>query len=116
MAAAGADQVKVTGHKTVRSMDQTQADKTNEAAPLDISGDANNVVIRIRQDQAQRFERITATLEISVPKGSSVEVHGAPAIWILTTLRALSPSLRTMPACVSKILAARREWNWAAAM
>jgi DUF4097 and DUF4098 domain-containing protein YvlB len=73
---AGADQVKVTGHKTIRSMDQTQADKTNEGAPLDISGDANNVVIRIREDQAQRFERVTATLDISVPRGSSIEVHG----------------------------------------
>ena len=75
-AAAGADQVKVIGHKTIRSMDQAQADKSNDAAPLEISGDPNNVVIRIRQDQAQRFERISATLEISVPKGSSVEVHG----------------------------------------
>lgn len=75
-AGGGADQVKVTGHKTIRSMDQAQADKSNEAAPLDISGDPNNVVIRIREDQAQRFERISATLEISVPKGSSVEVHG----------------------------------------
>jgi len=75
-AALGADQVKVVGHKTVRSMDQTQADKTNEGTPLEISGDANNVVIRIRQDQAQRFERITATLEINVPKGSSIEIHG----------------------------------------
>jgi DUF4097 and DUF4098 domain-containing protein YvlB len=73
---AGTDQVRVTGHKTIRSMDQTQADKTNEGAPLDISGDANNVVIRIREDQAQRFERVTAALEISVPKGSSIEVHG----------------------------------------
>ncbi len=70
------DQVKVIGHKTIRSMDQTQADKSNDAAPLEISGDANNVVIRIRQDTGQRFERITATLEISVPKGSSIEFHG----------------------------------------
>lgn len=73
---AAADQVKIIGHKTIRSMDQTQADKANEGAPLEISGDANNVVIRLREDQAQRFERITATLEISVPKGSSVEFHG----------------------------------------
>ena len=72
----GADEVKVVGHKTVRSMDQARADKSNEAAPLDISGDPGNVVIRIREDQAQRFERISATLEISVPKGASVEVHG----------------------------------------
>jgi DUF4097 and DUF4098 domain-containing protein YvlB len=71
-----ADQVKIIGHKTVRSMDQAQADKANEGAPLEISGDANNVVIRIREDHMQRFERVTATLEISVPKGSSVEFHG----------------------------------------
>jgi DUF4097 and DUF4098 domain-containing protein YvlB len=76
VAGGSADQVKVTGHKTIRSMDQTQADKANEGASLDISGDANNVVIRIREDQAQRFERVTATLEINVPKGASVEVHG----------------------------------------
>lgn len=75
-AAGGADQVKVIGHKTIRSMDQTQADKSNDAAPLEISGDPNNIVIRIREDQAQRFERISATLEITVPKGSSVEFHG----------------------------------------
>ena len=75
-AAAGADEVRVSGHKTVRSTDQTQADKSNDAAPLDISGDPNNLVIRVRRDQSQRFERISATLDISVPKGSSVEVHG----------------------------------------
>jgi DUF4097 and DUF4098 domain-containing protein YvlB len=75
-AASGADQVKVTGHKTIRSMDQAQADKSNDTAPLEISGDPNNVVIRIREDQAQRFERITAALEISVPRGASIEVHG----------------------------------------
>lgn len=75
-AGGGADQVKVIGHKTVRSLDQAQADRSNDAAPLEISGDPSNVVIRIRQDQAQRFERISATLEISVPKGSSIEVHG----------------------------------------
>jgi DUF4097 and DUF4098 domain-containing protein YvlB len=74
--AAGADQVKVIGHKTIRSMDQKQADSSNDGAPLDITGDASNVVIRVRQDQAARFNSISATLEISVPKGSSIEVHG----------------------------------------
>ena len=75
-AAAGTDEVRVSGHKTVRSTDQVRADRSNDAAPLDISGDPNNIVVRIREDQAQKFERISATLEISVPKGSSIEVHG----------------------------------------
>ncbi len=75
-AAAGGDMVKVTGHKTIRSMDQKQADKGNEDSPLEITGDANNVVIRPHQDQARGPNRVSATLEINVPKGSSVEVHG----------------------------------------
>ncbi|MEO8049202.1 MAG: DUF5668 domain-containing protein, partial [Acidobacteriota bacterium] len=73
--ALGADEVKVAGHKTIRSRDRAQADKSNDIAPLDISGDANNVVIRLRPE-SHTIERITATLEITVPKGSSVEVHG----------------------------------------
>jgi len=73
---AGADEVKVSGHKTIRSMDQAQADKSNQAAPLEISGDASNIVIRVREDRGQRFERISATLEINLPKGASIEVHG----------------------------------------
>jgi len=75
-AAAGADQVKVVGHKTIRGREQKQADASNDASPLEVTGDANNVTIRVRQDQASGYNRISATLEISVPKGSSIEVHG----------------------------------------
>lgn len=75
-AAASGDMVRVTGHKTIRSLDQQQADKSSDAAPLEIAGDANNVIIRMHQDQARGPNRVAATLEISVPKGSSVEVHG----------------------------------------
>ena len=85
---------------------------------LDISGDANNVVIRIREDQPQRFERIAsnATLEISAClRGRASKSTATPAIWISTTLRDPSISRRTMPAYDSRILAARREWTSVAA-
>ena len=48
----GKDMVKVTGHKTIRSLDQKQADLGNDDTQLEIAGDANNVVIRLRQDRA----------------------------------------------------------------
>ena len=72
----GADMVKVTGHKTIRGLGQKEADKSNDTSPLEITGDANNVVIRLQSGADAEFGRVSATLEINVPKGSSVEVHG----------------------------------------
>lgn len=71
-----ADSVKVTGHKTIRGLGEKEAERSNEGSPFEIGGDANNVVIRVQPDQAGRSGRVSATLEISVPKGASVEVHG----------------------------------------
>ena len=70
------DSVKVTGHKTVRGLGQKEAGERNDASPFEISGDANNPVIRVQTEQPGRSGRVSATLEISVPKGASVEVHG----------------------------------------
>ncbi|MDP8990338.1 MAG: DUF4097 family beta strand repeat-containing protein [Acidobacteriota bacterium] len=70
------DAVQVTGHKTIRGLGEKEAERTNDASPFEITGDANNVVIRVRPDPSGRPGRVSATLEISVPKGASVEVHG----------------------------------------
>jgi DUF4097 and DUF4098 domain-containing protein YvlB len=72
--------VKVTGRKTVRSMDQNAADATDRESPFELAGDPNRVVIRTNQDRTNavlgRPSRITAELEITVPKGASIEAHG----------------------------------------
>jgi DUF4097 and DUF4098 domain-containing protein YvlB len=73
---SAAGMVKVTGRKTVRSLDQSRADQANDDTHLEIAGDANNVVIRLQQDRARPLRTVSATLDISVPKGSSIEVHG----------------------------------------
>ncbi len=70
------DSIRVTGHKTIRGVGQKEADQRNDASPFEIEGDANNPVIRVQTDQAGRSGRVSAMLEISVPKGASVEVHG----------------------------------------
>jgi hypothetical protein len=70
------DSVKVTGHKTIRGLGQKEADQSNGESQFEITGDANNVVIRVQPDRAGRAGRVSATLEIGVPKGASVEVHG----------------------------------------
>ena len=75
-AAPGGEAIKVTGHKTIRGRDQKQADNSNGTTPLEITGDADNLVIRVGGERTRRPDRISATLEISVPKGASLEVHG----------------------------------------
>jgi DUF4097 and DUF4098 domain-containing protein YvlB len=68
--------VKVTGRNTVRSLDQPTAEKANREAGFDVSGDANQVVIKTNQGRISGNLRITADLEITVPKGSSVTARG----------------------------------------
>ena len=70
------DAVKVTGHKSIRSLNQTTADRTDRDTPVEITGDSNRVVIDAHQQRPAGPQRVSATLEITVPKGSSIEVHG----------------------------------------
>jgi len=73
--ASGGDKIKVTGHKTIHGLSQKAA-AGNDLSPLEISGDANNVLISMHPSQTPRLSRVSATLEILVPKGSSVEIRG----------------------------------------
>ena len=68
-------EVKVAGHKTVRSMDQAGADQANREANFEIAGDPNRVTIRTGQNRISGPRTITEDLEITVPKGASVELH-----------------------------------------
>jgi DUF4097 and DUF4098 domain-containing protein YvlB len=71
-----ASSVKVTGHKTIRSLEQTGADRANQDSPFEITGDANQIVIHTNQDHVSGSQRITDEMEITVPKGATVEAHG----------------------------------------
>jgi len=68
--------VKVTGRKTIRSLEQSGADRANQDSPFEITGDANEIMIHTNQDHVSGSQRITAEMEITVPKGATVEAHG----------------------------------------
>ena len=75
----GADvqSVKVTGHSTIRSLDQASADRTSQQALLEMDGETNEIRIRTRQDRVSgNNRRISADLDIVVPKGATIEAHG----------------------------------------
>ncbi len=70
------DQVKVTGRKTVRALRQEDADKSNQLTPIEVTQAGDQVVIRTNQERAGSDHRISADLEITVPKGSSIQARG----------------------------------------
>jgi len=74
----GADvqEVKVSGRKTVRALEQRDADVADKQCPLEISAQGEQIVVRTNQDRVTGDRRASADLEITVPRGASLEGRG----------------------------------------
>lgn len=70
------NEVTVSGHKSIRAFESVDADRANARTPVEVVNRGNSVVIRCNQDKADSRTPVTTDLEISVPKGASVEVTG----------------------------------------
>jgi len=68
--------VKITGHETVRSFQQNEADSANKQTPLELIQQGDELIIRTNQDRVSDRAQVSADLEITVPAGASVEAHG----------------------------------------
>jgi DUF4097 and DUF4098 domain-containing protein YvlB len=74
---ADVDSVKITGHRSIRSLDQNGADNANRTAPFEVAGDASEVTIRNNQERLSSGNvRVSSEMEIVVPKGAAIEAHG----------------------------------------
>jgi len=67
--------VKVTGHKSVRSLQQKDADRADKDTPLEVITEGGRVIIRSNQERSGN-SRISAEFDITVPRGSSIEARG----------------------------------------
>jgi DUF4097 and DUF4098 domain-containing protein YvlB len=70
------EEVKVSGRKTIRAFQQSDANTANQQSPLEILATGDRIVVRTNQDRASGEQRISADLEISVPRGATVEARG----------------------------------------
>ena len=70
------EEVKVTGRKNIRSLDQKGADDANQKTPFELVAQGDQVIVRTNQDRAGDVRSIEAELEISVPRGASIEARG----------------------------------------
>jgi hypothetical protein len=66
------DSVRVMGRKSVRAGDKDRADKADQESSLEIAGDANDMTVRLHEPGGFG-PRISTVLEMTVPKGASVE-------------------------------------------
>ncbi|MGH9672684.1 MAG: DUF4097 family beta strand repeat-containing protein, partial [Bryobacteraceae bacterium] len=84
--AADGEEIQVTGRSTIRAFDQGQADKTNKECPLEILTQGDKILIRTNQDRASSDMRVSADLEISVPRGAGVEARGRSGDFDITDM------------------------------
>lgn len=68
--------ITVSGHKSIRSVEISEANRANNVTPIEVIVRGNTVTIRCHQDQASSRTLVTSNLDISVPKGASLQVTG----------------------------------------
>ncbi len=83
---ADAEEVKVTGRAVIRAFDQQQADKANKESPLEIVPQGDKLLVRTNHDRASGSLRINADIEITVPRGASIEARGRVGDFDITDL------------------------------
>jgi DUF4097 and DUF4098 domain-containing protein YvlB len=74
--ATGGENIKVTGHKSVQAVNQSDADRANSSTPLEIVTQGDQIMVRTNQDRNPTNARIAEDLEITVPSRMSLEIHG----------------------------------------
>ncbi len=70
------DEVKVSGLKTLRAMESKDAEKSEKDSILEVITQGDQIIIRCNQDRADSRTRITSKLDISIPRGASIDARG----------------------------------------
>ncbi len=80
------ESVKVSGSKSIRSFQQSDADRANGETPVELVAQGSDLVVRTNQDRVANSTRVSDDLEITVPRGASVEAHGRYGDFEITDL------------------------------
>jgi DUF4097 and DUF4098 domain-containing protein YvlB len=69
-------EVQVTGRTTVRAISDSEARRTFDKMPFEVTSQAGQVLIRTNQERATGDGRVSSDLDITIPKTMSVEARG----------------------------------------
>jgi len=67
--------ITVTGRKTIQAINQSEADRGNQATPIEIVAQGDTVMVRTNLDHNPTNGRIADDLEITIPRRLNVEGH-----------------------------------------
>lgn len=68
--------VKVTGHKTIRAFNKTDADRGNDQSQIKVERQGDLLFVRAEEPHNVRMLNISTDLDIIIPKGVSIEARG----------------------------------------
>jgi DUF4097 and DUF4098 domain-containing protein YvlB len=80
------DSISLTGHKDIHAFDDGDANGANTETPVEIIQQGTTIIVRCNQDRANSRTPVTTYLEISVPKGASVEGTGVRGDFDISTI------------------------------
>jgi DUF4097 and DUF4098 domain-containing protein YvlB len=69
-------EIRITGHKAVRALGQSDADRANASSPVQIAVEGDAAVVRTNQERVPDTQRVSTDLDVTVPRGVGVEVRG----------------------------------------
>lgn len=69
-------EIRVSGRKTIRALQETDAAEADRNSPLELSVSGDQIVLRTNLDRVTGDYRVTADLELTVPRGASLEARG----------------------------------------
>ena len=69
-------QIVVTGRKQIRAYSRGEADRANGTAQVEIVPQGDRILVRTNQARAGTRQRMSDDLEVTAPRGMTVEVHG----------------------------------------
>jgi len=68
--------VRVSGHKTIRAFNRSDADRGNEQSQIRVERQGDLLIVRAEEPRNLRMLSVSADLDITVPKGVDVEARG----------------------------------------
>jgi DUF4097 and DUF4098 domain-containing protein YvlB len=69
-------EIKVAGHKTVRAFNRSTADRADLDSRVEVERKGDTMVVRMSSPNMSSRMTINTDLDITVPKGLSIEAHG----------------------------------------
>jgi DUF4097 and DUF4098 domain-containing protein YvlB len=73
---ADAKEISVGGRKTIRALQEKEAEGASQLAMVEVAAQGEQMVVRTNQDRITGEERLETHLEITVPRNIAVEVRG----------------------------------------